>query len=41
MVKLVCGISLREDVLSELDQKRGLIPRSRYIEHLLKQKMEE
>lgn len=35
MTKIIIGISLDEYVLSTLDEKRGLIPRSKYLEFIL------
>ena len=35
MAKTVVGISIDNELLAKLDQKRGLIPRSRYIEKVL------
>ncbi|WP_179364914.1 hypothetical protein [Nitrosarchaeum sp. AC2] len=35
MTKIIIGISIDEKVLSGLDKKRGLIPRSKYLEYIL------
>jgi len=35
VVKKIIGISLGQEILHRLDEKRGLIPRSTYVEKLL------
>ncbi len=35
MAKTIIGISLDEEILFKIDQKRGLIPRSRYVAQIL------
>jgi len=35
MAKTIIGISLEEEILFKIDQKRGLIPRSRYVAQIL------
>ena len=40
-MRTITGISLDKKLLQDIDQKRGLIPRSRFIEKLLMQFLEE
>jgi len=35
MAKTIIGISLEENILIKIDEKRGLIPRSRYVAQIL------
>ena len=35
MAKTIIGISIEEDILFKIDQKRGLIPRSRFVAQIL------
>jgi len=35
MAKTIIGISLEEEILFKIDQKRGLVPRSRYVAQIL------
>jgi len=39
MGKRIIGISLELEILSRLDEKRGLIPRSTYVEKILCEKL--
>ena len=40
MRRLTVGISIDGEMLAKIDSKRGLIPRSRYIENLLLKALE-
>ena len=35
MNKIIIGISLDAEILTKIDDKRGLIPRSRYVAQIL------
>lgn len=35
------GISFDNDVLNIIDKKRGFVPRSRYVEEILKKSLDE
>jgi len=35
MTKTIIGISLDKEILTKIDEKRGLVPRSRYVAHIL------
>lgn len=39
MVRLITSISLTKELVKALDQERGLIPRSAYIEFLLSRQL--
>jgi len=39
-MKRKIGISLEPEIVEKIDRERGLIPRSRYIEKLLKEGLE-
>jgi metal-responsive CopG/Arc/MetJ family transcriptional regulator len=40
MAKVNTGISLEENLFREVEKRRGLIPRSRYIESLLRKQIQ-
>ena len=35
MPKTIIGISLDKEILTKIDEKRGLVPRSRYVAQIL------
>jgi len=35
MTKTIIGISLDKEILTKIDEKRGLVPRSRYVAQIL------
>jgi metal-responsive CopG/Arc/MetJ family transcriptional regulator len=37
-MKTVIGLSLEKSIVQKIDSMRGLIPRSRFVEELIKQK---
>jgi len=39
-MKRKIGISLDPEIVEKIDEERGLIPRSRYIEKLLRERLE-
>jgi len=36
----ICGISIDEKILASVDRRRGLIPRSRFIEKIIEDTLE-
>lgn len=36
MTKIIVGISIEDEILKQIDGHRGLIPRSRYIQEILR-----
>lgn len=39
MTRTVIGLSIDELILHKIDQMRGLVPRSRYLEQIIREKI--
>jgi len=41
MTKIVTGISMDEELIKRIDEKRGLIPRSTFVSKMVREGMKE
>jgi len=41
MSKIITGISMDEELIKQIDEKRGLIPRSTFVSKMVRQGMSE